>query len=132
MFQIQEVYQCDLECAQQAESVTGELDELVTKIFEELMPVLKWSSWGLNDEVQPLDNIQRWYTDLIDTILEFYNLIMRGQEDVDINVNSPLRNQSPAILQKVYEFYSSITDKKNVVVEISITFATIFKSSSEL
>ena len=51
------------------ESLVKKVEVLVDRVCTELIPPLKWSSWEMDDMPPPLDDIQSWYSALVDSIV---------------------------------------------------------------
>ena len=66
------------------ECFTRNMEILVEKVCRELIPPLKWSSWEIYDIVQSLDEMQTWYSTLIDSITGLSSQLKACMKECDM------------------------------------------------
>ena len=62
IFQKQTLPALQSELMKRIQAFVSKVNEFVTKMFDELIPPLKWSSWALEDNPPPLNVIESWYS----------------------------------------------------------------------
>ncbi|CAG7733973.1 unnamed protein product [Allacma fusca] len=72
--------ECETQCLAYAEAMVVELDGLVQLLVTEFLRRYKWSDWD-SDSKTSLDDIQRWYGELIESISQVGNLLRQSLRD---------------------------------------------------